>query len=101
VRFLPEFDNLVLAHDDRTRVIADEHRGAVATKNLRIRATFTWDGFVAGTWSVARKRKAATLVLVPFAALPAVAAEELRREGEELLRFLEDDAATYEVVLAS
>jgi hypothetical protein len=100
-RFLPDFDNLVLAHDDRTRVIADEHRGLVATKNLRIRATFTWDGFVAGTWTVQRRRGAATLVLAPFAPLPAGAAEELRREGEELLRFAEEDATTYEVTFST
>jgi hypothetical protein len=96
-RFLPDFDNLVLAHDDRTRVIADEHRGLVATKNLRIRATFTWDGVVAGTWTVQRKRGAATLVVAPFAPLPVGAAEELHREGEDLLRFAEEDATTYEV----
>ena len=99
-RFLPDFDNLVLAHDDRTRVIADEHRGAVATKNLRIRATFTQDGFVAGTWQVERKRKAAALVLTPFQPLPGASVDELTAEGHELLRFLEDDADTYDVRLS-
>jgi hypothetical protein len=99
VRFLPEFDNLLLAHDDRTRVIADEHRGAVATKNLRIRATFTWDGFVAGTWRVERKRGAATLELAPFQPLPAGASDALAAEGQDLVRFLEDDAATYDVTV--
>jgi hypothetical protein len=99
-RFLPEFDNLVLAHDDRTRVIADEHRGAVATKNLRIRATFTVDGFVAGTWEVQRKRTAATLVLTPFAPVPAAALDALAGEGKDLLRFTDDDAETHDVRLA-
>ncbi len=92
VRFLPEFDNLVLAHDDRTRVIADEHRPKVTLKNLQVRATFLVDGFVAGTWKVERKRKTATLVLEPFGKLAKKALAELEREGEALLRFVEEDA---------
>ena len=96
-RLVPEFDNLVLAHADRTRVLADEHRGAVVTKNLRVRATFLVDGFVAGTWSVQRKRKTATLTLEPFGKLPKRALKALTDEAEALLRFMEDDAETFEV----
>lgn len=91
VRFLPEFDNLVLAHDDRTRVIADEHRPKVTLKNLQVRATFLVDGFVAGTWKVERKKKAVTLVLEPFGKLAKKIIGELEREGEALLRFVEPD----------
>ena len=92
VRFLPEFDNLVLAHDDRTRVIADEHRPKVVLKNLQVRATFLVDGFVAGAWKVERKKKAATLILEPFGKLAKKITAELEREGEALIRFLEPDA---------
>ena len=92
VRFLPEFDNLVLAHDDRTRVIADEHRPKVTLKNLQVRATFLVDGFVAGTWKVERKKKTATLVLEPFGKLLKKTVAELEREGTALLRFVEEDA---------
>ncbi len=56
-RFLPEFDSLVLAHADRTRIVSDAHRPSLVTKNLRVRATFLWDGFVQGTWTVERSRK--------------------------------------------
>jgi hypothetical protein len=94
---VPEFDNLVLAHADRTRVLADEHRGAVVTKNLRVRATFLVDGLVAGTWSVERKRKTATLTLEPFEKLPKRALKALTDEAEALLRFMEDDAETYAI----
>jgi hypothetical protein len=96
-RFLPDFDNLVLAHSDRTRVLADEHRGLVTTKNLRVRATFLWDGFAAGTWSVERKRGTATLRMTPFQPLPAAAIAELTEEGEALLRFVEADARSFAV----
>ncbi len=92
VRFLPEFDNLVLAHDDRTRVIADEHRPKVTLKNLQVRATFLVDGLVAGAWKIERKRKTAMLFLEPFGKLAKKALAELEREGEALLRFVEEDA---------
>jgi len=87
----------VLSHADRTRVLADEHRGLVVTKNLRVRATFLVDGFVGGTWDVKRTRNAATLRLAPFQALPHRAVSELAVEGEALLRFAEADADTVHV----
>ena len=99
-RFLPEFDNLVLSHADRTRVLADEHRGLVVTKNLRVRATFLWDGFVAGTWQMERKRQTATLRITPFVLLPMAAADALTAEGEALMRFAEDDAASFAIEVA-
>jgi len=97
VRFLPEYDNVLLAHADRTRIIADEHRPLVATKNLRILATFLVDGFVAGTWSVVRKRKSAVLKLEPFARLGRETRKALVAEGEQLLRFSEEDAGEFAV----
>jgi hypothetical protein len=99
-RLLPEFDNLVLAHADRTRLLADEYRGALVTKNLRVRASFLWDGMVAGTWEIERKRAAATLVMTPFQALPARALEALTAEAEALLRFSDEDATALAVRVA-
>lgn len=96
-RFLPEFDNLVLAHDDRTRIIADEHRPRVTTKNLRVRATFLCDGFVCGTWTIEKQRGVAALRLAPFEALPKRVLKPLRMEGEALLAFAEPDAKDYDV----
>jgi hypothetical protein len=97
-RFLPEFDNLVLSHADRTRVLADEHRHLIlGAKNGRIPATFLVDGWVAGTWRVERKKQAATLAITPFAALPKSTATALGEEGDALVRFLEDDADTFDV----
>ena len=99
-RLLPEFDSLVLAHDDRRRIIADAHRPALTTKNLRVRAVFLWDGFAAGTWSIAKARGTATITLDPFTRLPKGAMKELREEGERLAAFLEPEAGSHEVALA-
>ena len=99
-RYLPEFDNLVLAHDDRSRVIAAEHRPLVTTKNLRVKATFLLDGVVAGTWSIAVRRRVATLTLAPFGTLPKRARTELDAEAEALLRFAEPDARSWDIQLA-
>ncbi|GAA4263485.1 winged helix DNA-binding domain-containing protein [Dactylosporangium darangshiense] len=83
VRFLPEFDNLVLSHDDRGRIIASAaDRALVCPGYSIVRPTFLVDGFVAGTWSAEPGR----LVVAPFRPLadPApVHAEALR-----LLEFL-------------
>jgi hypothetical protein len=97
VRFLPEFDSVLLALADRTRIIADEHRPAIATKNLMVPATFLVDGFVAGTWKIERKRRTATLSVKPFGTLPRAVRRDLEEEGEKLLRFAEDDAQTFAV----
>ncbi|HEY0487007.1 MAG TPA: winged helix DNA-binding domain-containing protein [Mycobacteriales bacterium] len=99
-RFLPEFDNLVLGHADRTRIVPEAYRDRITTKNLRVRATFTWDGFVAGTWTVERKRGTATLVLAPFEPLPADAVEPLTAEAGRLLGFDADDASRHAVEIS-
>jgi DNA glycosylase AlkZ-like len=101
VRFVADFDNLVLAHVDRRRVIADEHRPKVVTKNLLVRATFLVDGFVAGLWKVERKKKVASLVLEPFQPLDKKTLKALEAEGDRLLAFQEEDAPVREVRTAS
>ena len=97
VRYLQEFDDLVLAHDDRTRVVADAHRGRIVSRNLQVAATFLVDGAVAGTWKVARARGTATLVLQPFTTLATPARRALHDEGVRLLAFAEPDARGHEI----
>jgi hypothetical protein len=100
VRFLPDYDNLMLGHDDRSRVVADAHRPKLATKNLRILASFLVDGFIRGTWRIERAGPAAALVLEPFEDLSRKARAELAEEGRALLRFAEPDARSFDVGFA-
>lgn len=99
-RFLPDFDSARLGWTDRKRIIADEFVPRVTTKNLRIPATFLIDGFVAGLWTITRKKSTATLSITPFAKLTKKDRDALAIEGESLLRFAEEDAATYDITFS-
>src|SRR5262249_13259357 len=67
VRFLPKWDNALLAWADRTRILPEKYRRVVIGQNGDVAQTFLVDGFVAGTWSVEKGRVA----LEPFGACRA------------------------------
>jgi hypothetical protein len=98
VRFLPEYDNLLLSHADRSRVVADPHRARVMTGGV-IRATVLVDGFVHGTWKVLRGGGRATLAVTLFGDVGARDTAELTAEGNRLLRFVAAGASAHEVSL--
>ena len=83
VRFLPRFDNLVLSHKDRTRVLPEEYRPAVIDGGW-VRSTFLVDGLVAGAWEVEGGR----VRLEPFAPLPRAARREVEDEAARLEAWL-------------
>jgi Winged helix DNA-binding domain len=93
-RFLPEYDNLLLSHADRTRVIADRHRPRVFT-----RGALLVDGFAAGAWRLARDRGAATLEVELFGRLSAADRAAVGEEAARLLGFAAADAATRDLRL--
>src|SRR5262245_35601161 len=81
VRFLPKWDNLLLAWSDRTRVLPEEYRKVVIGQNGDVTQTFLVDGFVAGTWRVVDGQ----IVTEPFARrLPRTTREEVAEESERL-----------------
>ncbi|WP_285747164.1 winged helix DNA-binding domain-containing protein [Lentzea sp. NBRC 105346] len=89
VRYLPVYDNLLLSHADRTRVMSDEHRKRWgATKNGVFPQTFLVDGFVRGTWEIEETKAAATLVLTGYAKVSKRDQQALSREGAALLKFV-------------
>ena len=97
VRFLPEYDNLLLSHSNRSRVIADEYRSKVYLPGLRVAATILVDGFVRGAWKIEKAKTAATLVIEPFDKLAKKDRAALTEEGERLVRFVEPKAKSFEV----
>jgi winged helix DNA-binding protein len=89
VRFLPKWDNVLLAWADRTRVLPEEHRRKVIRMNGDVAQTFLIDGFVAGTWRAEDGR----VVAEPFGKLSRSAQHDLGDEARNLEAFLADASA--------
>jgi hypothetical protein len=96
-RFLPDYDNVLLAYADRSRIVPEEHRKKVFLIGGRVRAAFLIDGFVAGRWKL---EKPASLMIEPFGKLTKKDRRALEEEGERLARFLEPEADAAEVRFA-
>jgi len=79
-RFLPEFDNLLLSHADRTRVVPAEYWGRSWVGNQAY-CTFLVDGFLAGVWRLAE----GALVMETFGTLTKAQRADLVEEGVRML----------------
>lgn len=92
VRLVAEFDNLVLAHADRTRVISPQNRERLFTANGIFPGTVLVDGFVLGIWRITRSRSAAVLTIEMFEPVARRDRDAITSEGERLLSFAAPDA---------
>jgi hypothetical protein len=100
VRFLPEYDNLLIGHADRTRTLSDVYRNKVFLTAGRVRSVILVDGFVRGAWKSDLQKGTAILTIEPFESLSSGQQDALAQEGERLLRFIEDGAKAFEVRFA-
>ena len=96
IRFLPKWDNLLLAYDRRERVLPEALRKTVIRKNGDVLLTFLVDGMVAGAWE-APLHGPATLSLETFTALSARNRRAVEIEAERLHAWLRPDAARREI----
>jgi Winged helix DNA-binding domain len=92
---VPEYDNVLLAHADRSRVVAPAHRTHVIW-NLG-EGHVLIDGFARASWRVTRAAGAATLVVRLLEPLSAAEAAEVDEEGRRLLGFAASDAEQRDV----
>jgi hypothetical protein len=90
-RFLPEYDNLLIGHHDRTRVIDHAYRHVIFIGTLLL------DGFVQGTWMIKRQRDTITLTIEPLRRVTATDRKAVAEEGERLLDFAASEAAKRDV----
>lgn len=87
-RFIAEYDNLLLSHADRTRVLSAEARKRVfGVRNAVIPGTVLVDGFVRGTWRITKARDTATLEIEAHQRISKKDHAALESAGTRLLRF--------------
>ena len=85
VRLTAEFDNLLLAHADRSRMVHPAYLKRFYTINGIFPGSVLIDGFVAGMWRLARTKSTATLTIELFGS--ARERGQVAQEAERMLAF--------------
>jgi winged helix DNA-binding protein len=93
VRFLPEYDNVLLSHADRARIIPPGRKIPLAPGNGARMGTILLDGMLAGEWRLKRQGGAAraTLLVEPYEAVDVTTADSIEAEGLDLLELIAPD----------
>lgn len=95
-RLLGMWDEILLAYDDRSRVIPPEHRKHVIRNNGDVLPTLLVDGRVVGVWRPVRSGDRTVIEASPFERLDAESWVGLESEASSLLAFLEArDSSVY------
>jgi hypothetical protein len=98
VRFLGEYDNVLLGHADRSRIIPPDFPWREMLAPGRFVNNLLVDGMLRGTWWIERDgKRSATLAIRPFRELSPAKREEVGAEAERMLEFSEPDAAARDV----
>jgi hypothetical protein len=95
-RLVAEFDNLLLSHAERSRVVSPETTRRLYTINGVIPGSVLIDGFVAGMWRLTRSRPEAAVTIEmfgPVRRLDAAQRDALTAEAERVLAFAAPGAA--------
>ena len=92
VRFLPDYDNILLAHADRTRILPPGKHLGLFSSNGIMKGSVLIDGFVRGAWIPTGEGSTTTMHITPFDTPFAKSeAREVEKEGRALLKFLAAD----------
>jgi hypothetical protein len=98
-RFLPEFDNILLSHADRSRVIADRRNPPLFPGNGAAFGTVLVDGFYRANWKIKANGATTTLTIEPFASLSTEDSAAVIEEGGRLLGFVAGPGQRHDVQL--
>jgi hypothetical protein len=100
VRFLPEYDNVLLSHADLSRVLDHGRLPPLPPGNGGRLGTVLVDGRFAATWRITTPARGALLTVEPLASVSSRDRLALEEEGRRLLEFVAGDTA-HDVRLAA
>ncbi|TDO44568.1 winged helix DNA-binding protein [Kribbella sp. VKM Ac-2527] len=93
-RFLPEYDNLLLSHADRTRFLPDPTRRALTLTETLTRGSILHNAHPTAFWKLTRQAKSTTtLEIQPTTTLTNQAKSAIESEAQNLLTFTSPDAS--------
>lgn len=87
VRFFPEYDNVWLGFADRYRIQPQEAKDRMVLTNGYV-AAYTVDGFIAGNWTMTRKKDLLTITILPFSQLTPAETADVEAEAHSVGSFL-------------
>jgi hypothetical protein len=96
-RFLPEYDNILLSHDDRGRIIRDNRGLRMPAGRGGELGSILVDGSLGGMWRITRQREKATLVIEAAAPWTRADHAAVADEGARLLAFIAADIRDHDV----
>ena len=88
-RLLAMWDSVLIAYEDRSRILPDEYRPRVIMKNGDFLPSFLVDGHVAGLWRSEVVESRTRIHIEPFDTIPREAEQALEREAERMAVFVE------------
>ncbi len=98
-RFLPVYDNVLLAHADRTRVIRSDRKRMGYMEGVNFGSVLI-DGFVGARWTIKREPKAAMLRITLHDRLRKQERIAVEDEGARLLTFVAAETSSRNVMVS-
>jgi hypothetical protein len=93
IRLLPQYDNIFLSHDDRSRILVEK----ITVPDLVWKGGVLVDGFISGAWRIRREKRQATMTIelvTPVTGAPRV---ELEEEAARVFAFVAPEIETRDV----
>jgi hypothetical protein len=100
VRFLPDFDNLLLSHVDRSRFVSPENRATMTYAQGPFPGMLLLDGPAVGQWHLLRDPGSVTMVLRLARKLNAEEEAAVRAEADAMLSFYVPQARAHSIEFA-